>query len=209
MSSTMTAGAGVRVKITKKKALEIINAVKSCPLLWNTEHADHNNRFATAVAWRNLSVSLGMPESVLRSKWRNLRDAYKKEIKKYKVKNVEEYTGKWKFFNALTFVNTEYEFEENAKDRRNSVEFVMADEFTNHDYDEDTNANEEEPAQSNSNSTIENYDVLFLKSLVPYFQKLDPVRKLIMRNRIQDLLINELALQQNNSSSKKCKRDRK
>ncbi|KAI5652154.1 alcohol dehydrogenase transcription factor myb/SANT-like domain-containing protein [Phthorimaea operculella] len=42
----------------------------------------------------------------------------------------------------------------------------------------------------------EDYDMMFLKSLTPYMKQLDPMRKLIVRSRIQDVLINEITAQQ-------------
>lgn len=41
-------------------------------------------------------------------------------------------------------------------------------------------------------SLEEDYDMMFLKSLVPYFRELDPVRKLKVRNKIQDIILNEI-----------------
>ncbi|XP_072931701.1 uncharacterized protein [Epargyreus clarus] len=39
----------------------------------------------------------------------------------------------------------------------------------------------------------EDYDVMFLKSLTPYFKSLKPTRKLVIRNKIQEMLLKEIS----------------
>lgn len=59
--------------------------------------------------------------------------------------------------------------------------------------------------ENNTDSIKENgnliYDVMFLKSLAPFFKQLVPMRKLIMRSKIQDLLLKEIADQNASNSS--------
>lgn len=52
--------------------------------------------------------------------------------------------------------------------------------------------------QSNSNTTtqIDDDDMLFLKSLHPYFKTMCPIQKLRLRNQIQSVIINELSITQ-------------
>ncbi|RVE49993.1 hypothetical protein evm_005346 [Chilo suppressalis] len=41
----------------------------------------------------------------------------------------------------------------------------------------------------------EEHELMFLNSLAPFFCKLDPMRKLVLRSRIQDMLLNEVTAQ--------------
>lgn len=144
-------------------------------------------------------------------KWKNLRDLFKKEIKKFGP--VEAYTGRWRHFDMMKFISRssgnvsktnegsdvetkaeinsdeeEYEFEvedEQEPERNNEVE-VYLDEA----YEEDPI-----PDKRAKITTDEDYDVMFLKSLAPYFRQLDPIRKLVVRSRMQDMLLNEIAAQ--------------
>jgi len=50
--------------------------------------------------------------------------------------------------------------------------------------------------QSNTTTHIDDDDMLFLKSLHPYFKTMLPIQKLRLRNQIQSVIINELSLTQ-------------
>ncbi|CAI6355397.1 unnamed protein product [Macrosiphum euphorbiae] len=50
--------------------------------------------------------------------------------------------------------------------------------------------------QSNTTTHIDDDDMLFLKSLHPYFKTMLPIQKLSLRNQIQSVIINELSLTQ-------------
>lgn len=156
-------------------------------------------------------------EERLRVKWKNLRDLFKKEIKKFGSE--ELYTGKWRHFEMLKFINTP---ETTAKSKgnkpnggdENSVDAVEAkEEIQDDEYEFDV---EPEPQGGNNEvevyldesfeeepipekiaklSSNEDYDVMFLKSLAPYFKQLDPIRKLVVRSKMQDMLLNEIAAQ--------------
>ncbi|XP_013146942.1 PREDICTED: uncharacterized protein LOC106109851 [Papilio polytes] len=55
------------------------------------------------------------------------------------------------------------------------------------------------PANSRRESSDEDFDEMFLSSLTPYFKHLEPVRRLRVRSKIQELLIHELNDQTNST----------
>ncbi|XP_028157837.1 uncharacterized protein LOC114351006 [Ostrinia furnacalis] len=69
---------------------------------------------------------------------------------------------------------------------------------------EENNSNSEDEIpvkRQKTSNRLSNYDVMFLKSLAPYFKQLEPLRKLVMRSRIQNLLLNEIAEQNSEHKS--------
>ncbi|KAG6439503.1 hypothetical protein O3G_MSEX000826 [Manduca sexta] len=130
----------------------------------------------------------------LRIKWKCLRDTYKKELNK----NPGTYTGMWRFFKPLKFLVFKPPYEsENDSDEPSEKET------------EETNVTSDvpvikyEPTLQWSENSIpadtkpreEEFDVLFLQSLTPYFKQLDPMRKLVIRSKMQDMLFNEICAQ--------------
>lgn len=43
----------------------------------------------------------------------------------------------------------------------------------------------------------DDYDTMFLQSLTPFLRELEPWRKLVVRNKIQDIILKEMAEQNN------------
>lgn len=84
----------------------------------------------------------------------------------------------------------EYEFvveEKEAEDENHEVEVYLEE--------EDPFEADPIPDKITNLSSDDDYDVMFLKSLAPYFKQLDPIRKLVVRNKMQDMLLNEIAAQ--------------
>lgn len=61
---------------------------------------------------------------------------------------------------------------------------------------------QEDPISEKTPYTDDDYDLMFLKSLMPYFRQLDSMRKLVLRSKIQDMLMNEIAAQTSLNSKK-------
>lgn len=135
-----------------------------------------------------------------------MRDLFKKEIRKYGP-TIEEYTGKWRHFEALAFLNKTATAPENTEENScDDKEPVTKQEYIELDEDADPDNNEVEvyfdetyedplPEKRVKLASDEDYDIMFLKSLAPYFKQLDPIRKLVVRSKMQDMLLNEIAAQ--------------
>ncbi|XP_035433249.2 uncharacterized protein LOC118264737 [Spodoptera frugiperda] len=212
----------------------LIKEVKKRECLWNPHHERYNDRYRMAKAWMEIAELLELPEDRLRVRWKNLRDLYKKEVKKFGSVN---YTGKWRHYNAMKFLNKTLESPkpDQTEDREPNEDQTIRDnedqtsrdneegnegskvatkeELTDDDFDfvdEQENVTAESPEaevyfeQGYEEDPIsdkmqkiaeEDYDMMFLKSLAPYFRQLDPIRKLVVRSKMQDMLLNEIAAQ--------------
>ncbi|XP_022830856.1 transcription factor Adf-1-like isoform X2 [Spodoptera litura] len=220
------------VKMQRKLVLsdqslkKLIKEVKKRECLWNPHHERYNDRYRMAKAWMEVAELMELPEDRLRVRWKNLRDLFKKEIKKFGSVN---YTGKWRHYNAMKFLNkvtesskpdqtedTEQTEDQTNKDNEEENEgnkVATKEELTDDDFDfvddqENVTAGsheaevyfeqgyEEDPIPDKMQKLPEeDYDMMFLKSLAPYFRQLDPIRKLVVRSKMQDMLLNEIAAQ--------------
>ncbi|KAJ2939794.1 hypothetical protein O0L34_g17985 [Tuta absoluta] len=234
-----------RVLLPERLIPKLICEVKKRECIWNPEDDNYNDRHATMVAWKEIvKVMDNTPEVLVRAKWKNLRDLFKREIKKVRKRisendQGETYQGRWKYFKQMRFMHqqkpdreflNQLDVEELEDERSNDMDAANGEEH------EDTDENEEnpladfvKPEPEDSNDTDhegndeeyfelvptpvpnkrkmeatkedeEDYDMMFLKSLTPFLNQLDPMRKLIVRSKIQDILINELAIAQQQAS---------
>ncbi|XP_037293676.1 uncharacterized protein LOC115453079 [Manduca sexta] len=177
----------------EKKTLQLIEEIKSRPCIWNTEHEDYNEKYSLATAWEEIATAMDMSELDLKTKWKTLRDAYRKKLKK----NDSEYTSKWQYFDKLSFVtfkNTENEATQKSdEDIENQQECEVKLE---HLGQSEIYWGEEDPIPDKRIKQEEDdFDVMFLKSLTPYLRELGPMRRLVVRSKMQDMLLNELAAQ--------------
>ncbi|XP_026753090.2 uncharacterized protein LOC113513295 [Galleria mellonella] len=188
---------------------KLVNEIKKRECVWNTESDEYNDRYQTAIAWKEISEALQLPIDLLRMKWKNLRDSFKKELKKTGATCVEDYNGKWPHMELLSFMEkpSDNEASTTETEREEKEDIVSFSSFTDTNFvDVQSNGNNEEeidvpvPEKRRKTYAEEEYDLMFLKSLAPFFRDLEPVRKLVLRSKIQDLVMNEIAAQ--NSSNK-------
>ncbi|XP_059051599.1 uncharacterized protein LOC131846338 [Achroia grisella] len=181
---------------------KLIQEIKNRECLWNAENEDYNDRFQTALAWKEISETLQLPVDLVRMKWKNLRDSYKKEMKKSGASCIEEYNGRWQYMEVLSFIDkpdSETNTTENQDVTDNSN---LTDNFVDVKPNNDEEDSEDPvavPKKRRRSYAEEEYDLMFLKSLAPFFRRLDPVRKLVLRSKMQDLVINEIAAQKSSN----------
>ncbi|XP_034830604.1 uncharacterized protein [Maniola hyperantus] len=215
------------VKVSRRTLINIVLEVQKRPCLWNPDDEHHNNRGRVAVAWEEITEILNVPETIVRAKWKSMRDIFKRELKKCKTNSQGEfkYTGKWRHFQLMWFLHknkdaklVDYDLKEVSNTSTESEDFIK-EEIVNNDGDMDElDGNnvpfepgnifavdyqpEQDPLPTKRRQSPEvDYDLMFLKSLVPYFRELDPVRKLRIRSKIQDIIINEINAQENYNST--------
>ncbi|XP_026750761.1 uncharacterized protein LOC113511336 [Galleria mellonella] len=196
------------IKLKEKVILKLIKEIRERPCLWNSNHEDYNDRLQTITAWKQIKAILKIPDDVLRIKWKNLRDTFKREFRKYNTESLEDYPGKWTFFKYMWFVHepdypvvpvSDGSLDSDDSEQNEGVKSEpMESEYV------DETAHEEQdpmPVKKRRLSEENEYDLMFLKSLAPYFKELDLMRKLVLRSKMQDMILNELAAQasQNNS----------
>ncbi|KAM3958851.1 uncharacterized protein ACR2FA_007099 [Aphomia sociella] len=90
----------------------LIDEVEKRPVLWNKRHEFHSNRATLDKEWEIVATILGNDKYKVKSKWRNLRDQFLREVKKLIVPKtgtndqplITFYRGKWVYFERLLFM---------------------------------------------------------------------------------------------------------
>ncbi|KAH9638830.1 hypothetical protein HF086_012783 [Spodoptera exigua] len=87
-----------------------ISAIQSKPPIWQSKHPHHNNRTITRKLWSEIKEQFpGSEEKQLRKKWKNLRDQYRKEKKKFPTPRSgdggDEVESTWPYFQLMQFIN--------------------------------------------------------------------------------------------------------
>ncbi|XP_026324833.1 uncharacterized protein LOC113233831 [Hyposmocoma kahamanoa] len=202
--------------LSEETACKLIKEVKCRPCLWDPEDENYTNRLLCVTAWKEVAKNVGLTEIILRAKWKNLRDLFKKELKKFKTTSLSNYKGRWRYFQPLWFLfkicDTNFDAETQENDDQLEVE---VDSLSNTEYLEESGQEDydveidnffqvesnkvdflqEDPISERKPYADDDYDLMFLKSLMPYFRQLDSMRKLVLRSKIQDMLMNEIAAQ--------------
>ncbi|XP_037812807.1 LOW QUALITY PROTEIN: uncharacterized protein LOC119604321 [Lucilia sericata] len=95
---------------------KLIMLVKQHPILWNKTQENYNrNRPQKIMAWHQISEQLDISVDRLRRTWENLRDQYRRDLKR-EVRY--GFKSKWRFFSDMDFIRDmvsckEHEFKEN------------------------------------------------------------------------------------------------
>lgn len=169
-------------------------------------------------------------EGYIKPKWKNLRDVFRREHAK--VLEHGKRGTKWQYYKPLLFLNEGAEREIDEDDNNESENYTYTPEQDDEndksndndpinndtmqsacikieqDHDQYFEVVENEVVVPKKRKYIRresddtDYDLLYLKSLVPYFKQLEPMRKLIVRSRIQDILMNEIARSSASSNSR-------
>ncbi|XP_014362136.2 transcription factor Adf-1 [Papilio machaon] len=200
-----------KINFNAQTVTRFIERIESRPCLWDVDYEHYNDRHKMIAAWQEISNDMDIPVDTLRLKWKSLRDFFIRMLRMGNIKDVREYKGGWQHFQKMWFLNKAV----STRNRAYSSEEAASRSFANSD-DEATIEEGEvmvkcEPVQMEQEevfvsdydpsppkkrcSTSDDFDEMFLKSLTPFFKNLEPVRKLIVRNKIQELLIEEITAQ--------------
>ncbi|KAI8436330.1 hypothetical protein MSG28_004367 [Choristoneura fumiferana] len=192
-SAKPTSNMASKTQMSDSASINLIKEVRKRPCIWDPNDEYYSERYHLSVAWGDISKILNMAEDVLRAKWKNLRDFFKKEVKKNDVETVEDYRGRWRHFKSMGFLlktgeekhgtgsEAESEYETKYVPDSNLEVFLQEDPIPEKRYKIEDDDND--------------YDMMFLKSLTPFLKQLEPTRNLMVRSKIQELLLNELAAQ--------------
>uniref|UniRef100_A0A2S2PPH3 Transcription factor Adf-1 n=1 Tax=Schizaphis graminum TaxID=13262 RepID=A0A2S2PPH3_SCHGA len=89
----------------------LISEIQKHNVLWNKSHKKYKDRLIGAKAWAEVSKVTGITGNEAKKRWRNLRDQFKKELKKVKKPKsgssqdgLEKYHGKWSYFMSMQFL---------------------------------------------------------------------------------------------------------
>ncbi|XP_063533636.1 uncharacterized protein LOC134743935 [Cydia strobilella] len=184
-----------KTQMSDSDTMKLIKEIKKHGCIWNPDDDNYGDRPELAVAWADVAKTLKLPEDIIRVKWKNLRDFFKKEVKKNDINSKDDYVGRWRYFKSLCYLlRPEEEGEEQSDSEQEEKEIDYETK-----YDPDSNLEvylEEDPLPEKRFKTdYEDYDLMFLMSLTPFLRQLEPSRNLAVRSRMQDMLQNEIAAQ--------------
>ncbi|CAH1982190.1 unnamed protein product [Acanthoscelides obtectus] len=80
--------------------------------LWDQKDSQHHNRFVLDKLWDAVAEEMKTTRSIVRTKWKNLRDTFRKELKKKPVQRsgdeASSWTSSWQYFDSLYFLKDQF-----------------------------------------------------------------------------------------------------
>ncbi|XP_041978024.1 uncharacterized protein LOC121732267 [Aricia agestis] len=204
------------LQLSPEMTKKLINCVKERRYLWDVEDSSHKEVRMLAKGWTEIAKEMKMPLHIARSKWKNLKDIYRRQLRKYPdLSSPDEYKGRWKYFRSLSFLFKRYEptetqywhdvmepsYEDEDDDNKAFIikvgsgsgsGYVENGDDSSDRHDDDFDNDSESQTKKNKSDDDDDYDIMFLKSLAPYMRSLSPVRKLQVRNQIQDIFLQKI-----------------
>ncbi|XP_075444883.1 uncharacterized protein LOC142488352 isoform X2 [Ascaphus truei] len=196
---------------TEKLISEVFRRVP----LWNQRSRAYHDRYIHDRLWKEIGEILSIPTDLAKGKWKNLRDSFRRELKKIKpsdsgdeATSVYEKTSSWPFFKQMEFLK-EQMTRAFAVPNRDVSEVDVSGEVTldEESYCEAPVSLEPKPKKMKNSCEFKKQlicledkkleiitnafrdnadeDLHFFKSLLPYIKKLDPIKKLMVRLDIQ------------------------
>ncbi|KAL4718065.1 hypothetical protein ACJJTC_011810 [Scirpophaga incertulas] len=185
---------------------EFINEIEIRPAIWNSKSDKYSNRTETRNAWEGIcekfiedfqNKTTGEKNSaamVLQKKWRHIRDAYARDLKKQresKSGSEAKTKRKYVYFDRLQFLSELYEIKPDSKGKNNQTgDAATASTSKSKSKNSSTNDNDEtntllkilaERLQNKRNSSedvSEDGDRYFLLSLLNDFKRIPESRKM-------------------------------
>ncbi|CAH2240831.1 uncharacterized protein LOC120624438 [Pararge aegeria] len=135
-------------------AAKLIQLVKERPAIWQVSDKRYKDKSARERAWKEIAKEIGKDDLMIRKRWKNLKDAFRKELKRVLVQDIE--ASSWQHFEQLSFIT-----EAILKGIRNKdINALSTEETADGDSDDPlsvkTEIPEAEPSTSmDGNSTLE------------------------------------------------------
>ncbi|XP_014365519.2 uncharacterized protein LOC106716513 [Papilio machaon] len=211
-----------------------ITEILNRPPIWMSKHPHHKYKHVINRLWEEVKQcfpTYDVPQ--LKKKWKNLKDSYRKELKKNPPSRFgnpglddEDCMPQWKYFNLMTFLKEELI---PAEDEINLTDNEDLDTSTLFELQSTLAAPSPQPSQSekadfrkrkindlqaefldierkkikmlekefkkNQTPDIEKTDdYYYLMSILPEMQKLSSIQKMRVRNKINQILMEEMVL---------------
>uniref|UniRef100_A0A1B0AQ66 MADF domain-containing protein n=1 Tax=Glossina palpalis gambiensis TaxID=67801 RepID=A0A1B0AQ66_9MUSC len=84
--------------------LRLIAEVKKRPALWDNRYGENKGRVSLNHLWWQVAQTLNVEVEQCKRKWKNLRDAYRAEIRRT-VRRNGNYKCKWIYFELMSFID--------------------------------------------------------------------------------------------------------
>ncbi|XP_041978196.1 uncharacterized protein LOC121732395 [Aricia agestis] len=181
----------------------VIDTMKNYELLWNPDIREFKNKCKKNEAWIEVAKTLQITVDTAKTKWKNIKDIFRKEMHKYPVTRLEDYDGSWQHFESVWFLyrpgdapkkrtKRDTKSYDDSQSDNSSDKFFVKTEPETEVYVEDNRLHDEFEPKRPRVEEDDDYDMMFLKSLAPYLRALRPIKKLAVRNKIQQMLMDEL-----------------
>ncbi|KAL4149658.1 hypothetical protein QTP88_003550 [Uroleucon formosanum] len=177
----------------------LISEVQKRPVLWNKSHKKYRDRIHNEKEWNAVAIKTKMNKKNSEA-LENNRNDYFDDSQEYTSSPIDvinfenvssiSQSGNSNCTNAISERTSNSENVRSIKRKKNDSK-AFEDELLKIET-EKLNA----LLQSNTTTHIDDDDMLFLKSLHPYFKIMHPIQKLRLRNQIQSVIINELSITQ-------------
>ncbi|XP_063586397.1 uncharacterized protein LOC134763792 [Penaeus indicus] len=84
----------------------VISAVFERRALWDAAHPQHKNAMVLKRLWLDIGRELNTSEKIVRNKWKNARDYYRRELKKMEARGPSEelVSSTWPYFQQMAFL---------------------------------------------------------------------------------------------------------
>ncbi|XP_077295288.1 uncharacterized protein LOC143917602 [Arctopsyche grandis] len=244
-------------RATNREKRLLVAEVRARPALWDDRHQHFKKASITRRLWEQIGDVLHLPGSVVKTKWKSMKDRFRREIQKCPIRpdmDRHDYSSKWEFFEMMLFVkdvispkssgihlsrNEHLSSEEDTNRKYNDFRDVKKEESEVDDSEYVENSNQlnlfpslfshqslissqsisstsldqsrsqkrkirdiaieslvlQQKRLLNTIATLQSQisnigtDYQFLISLLPYIENLDPVKKLEVRNKIQQVVL--------------------
>ncbi|XP_065359418.1 serine/threonine-protein kinase atg1-like [Calliphora vicina] len=121
----------------------LIAEVYKRPALWNVLHGDHKGRHCIPKLWQEVAQNVGIDVDQCKRKWKNLRDAYRAEVRRSERRIERDkligeydpntnYNSKWVYFASMSFIG----------DNRQCASYNVEHENTNSNSNDNNHDNE-------------------------------------------------------------------
>ncbi|KAG7302627.1 hypothetical protein JYU34_012574 [Plutella xylostella] len=201
----------------------LIDEVRKRPVLWDTDNRRDTYTHAAAMsAWKEISEIVGIDEEKCKTKWKHMRDSFRR-LKRFQATKPNHNSSKWRYYKRLRFLEPQIKLGTGIRRRRNQEEMVY--ESGDEDNREEPVTIKFEPSELRRSMPQEvmvqepltpagthreydalgmgepvlsddEYNLMFLKSLLPFLRRLDPLRSLVVRNKLQEILFAEIKEQE-------------
>ncbi|CAB3224501.1 unnamed protein product [Arctia plantaginis] len=185
-----------------------ITEILNRPPIWMSKHPQHKYKNVIKRLWEEIKQCF--PEynvAQLKKKWKNLKDAYRKELRKTATSRSgdpgpddENSMSQWKYFTLMTFLKEEFMPAENESNLTEN-EYQDLDASSQSEFQstlsapsslENLRPREEVNKNQNTADVEKTEDYHFLMSILPEMQKLNSIQKIRVRNKINQVLMDEL-----------------
>ncbi|KAI8126060.1 Transcription factor Adf-1 [Lucilia cuprina] len=94
----------------------LIAEIQNRPALWDVRHGDHKARHCINKLWQEVAEEVGADVDQCKRKWKNLRDAYRAEVRRSQRRIERDkltgdydpntnYNSKWAYFPSMSFIS--------------------------------------------------------------------------------------------------------